>query len=123
MCCSSSKKMHGTYKFVDNITKMWNILNIKTPTSGINLNDKNREPFRDPNDMRLKFLENIATSFKKMDNSFVGHRMRGLTVDTSNALHQTLNGIVELEKHCFHVTMLFYAETVIFYPVKYKVIE
>ena len=91
-------KMYGTYKFVDNITKMWNILNIKTPTSGRNLNDKNREPFRDPNDMRLKFLENIATSFKKMDNSFVGHRMRGLTVDTSNALHQTLNGIVELVK-------------------------
>ena len=94
----AQRKMYGTYKIVDNITKMWNILNIKTPTSGRNLNDKNREPFRDPNDMRLKFLENIATSFKKMDNSFVGHRMRGLTVDTSNALHQTLNGIVELVK-------------------------
>ena len=92
---------------------MWNILNIKTPTSGRNLSDKNREPFTDPNDMRSKFLGNIATSLKKMDNSFVGHRLRRLTVDTSNALHQTLNGIVELEKHCFHVTMLFYAKTVI----------
>ena len=57
------RKMYGTYKFVDNITKMWNILNSK-----------------------------------KMDNNFVGHRMRGLTVDTSNALHQSLNGIVELVK-------------------------
>ena len=62
------------------------------------LNDNDRYPIKDSNDSRLKFLGDMGTSFKKMDNSVSGHRIRGLTSDTSNALHQTLNGFVELIK-------------------------
>ena len=36
----------------------------------------------------------MATSFRKMDNSVLGHRIRGLTADTT--LHQTLNDFIDL---------------------------
>ena len=73
-------------------------MNIKSFDAGYNINDRRRDAIRDPNDNRLTFIEKMATSFKKMDNSVLGHRVRGLTADTSNALHQTLNGFVQLIK-------------------------
>ena len=89
-------EMEGTRIFVENVTKKWIILNIKSPNAGRNLNGKDREPVKVPHDARLKFLEDLGTSFKKMDNSVLGNRIRGLTSDTSNALHQTLNGLADL---------------------------
>ena len=44
----------------------------------------------------------MGMSFKKMDNSVFGNRIRGLTSDTSNALHQTLNGITSLIRNLLH---------------------
>ena len=37
-----------------------------------------------------------------MDNSISGRRIKGLTCQTSNALHQTLVGFIELIKTLFH---------------------
>ena len=94
----SQRKMNDTHVFVEKVMKMWHIMNIKVSNAASNLNDRNRDVIRDPNDNRLVFLDKIATSFKKMDNSVVGHRVRGLTADTSNALYVTLTGFVELIK-------------------------
>ena len=92
------RKMNDTALFVDNITKMWNILNVRSTTAGTRLNDPNRMPISDPNDTRLNYLDAMATSFKLMDNSVRGQRVRGLTQETSTALHQTLTGLVQLTR-------------------------
>ena len=41
----------------------------------------------------------VATTFKRMDDSPKGRRMHSLTADTSNALHQTLSGLIALIKY------------------------
>ena len=53
----------------------------KSPTVGIRLNDDDRQPFRDSNDERLTFLVDMATCFKKMNNSVLSKRIRGFTND------------------------------------------
>ena len=88
--------MEGTSKFVKLVTRMWNILNIKSCSIAVRLNNPDRKEFTDPNDPRLEFLSKIATMFKQMDNSVRGKRVRGLTSETANALHKTLVGFVEL---------------------------
>ena len=91
--------MKGTHTFARNVTRMWNILNIKSPpTVGIRLNDDDRQPFIDSNDERLTFLVDMATCFRKMNNSVLGKRMRGFTNHTSNELHLTINGFVDVIK-------------------------
>ena len=77
---------------------MWNILNIRSCDIAVRLNDPDRKKFTDPNDPRLDFLLKMATMFKQMDNSVRGKRVKGLTGETSNALHKTVVGIVELIK-------------------------
>ena len=98
MCGSDSTKYDWHSCIRENVSKMWHIMNVKSTSAGSRLNDNDRYPIKHPNDSRLKFLGDMATSFKKMDNSVSGHRIRGLTSDTSNALHQTLKGFVELIK-------------------------
>ena len=56
----------GTLKFVKLVTKMWNILNIKSCDTALRLNDPDRAKFSDPNDERLIFLLRIADMFKDM---------------------------------------------------------
>ena len=95
-------EQHGrkeTAQFVALITRMWNILNIKTKDAGRNLNDDDRMPFYYTDDPRLEFLLGMARSFKLMDSGKRGCRVRGLTTETANALHQTLHGIVDMIKH------------------------
>lgn len=90
-------KLHNfkdTAVFVERVTRMWHILNIKTVYNF--LNDPDREPFRDPNDARLDFLIGMATSFKIMDSSQKGKRVKGLTSETANGLHTLLHGIVDM---------------------------
>ena len=94
----AQNNMKGTHTFVRNVTRMWNILNIKSPTVGIRINDDDRQPFIDSNDERLTFLVDMATCFKKMNNSVLGKRIRGFTNHTSNALHLTINGFVDVIK-------------------------
>ena len=77
---------------------MWNIINIKPPHAGFRTNDPDRYPFQHKSDDRLQYLSKAATTFKRMDNSRKGRRLHSLTSDTSNALHQTLLGIVALIK-------------------------
>ena len=49
-----------TGNMVRNVTKIWNILNVKTTSAGRRLNDPDREPITDANDPRLSFLVEIA---------------------------------------------------------------
>ena len=79
---------------------MWNILNVKSPVSGIRLNDPDRNTISDENDPR--FLLDMAASFSEMDPRILPKNMRVnmLTTDTSEALVLTLRGIVSLVKIC-----------------------
>ena len=90
------REMNGTATFVEHVTKMWNILNVRSTTKGFHLNDEDRYPIYAPTDRRLDFLLKMATTFKLMDNSKRGFRYKGLTLETSSALHQTLSGLVEV---------------------------
>ena len=47
--------MEGTHIFIKQVTRMWNILNIRSSKSANRLNDPEREKFTDPNDPRLVF--------------------------------------------------------------------
>ena len=85
-----------SFAHVKNVTRMWNILNIRSNEIGYRLNEEDRKPFYDLSDPRLDFLLRMATIFKQMDNSVRGYRVKGLTGETSNALHQTLFGTVNL---------------------------
>ena len=55
--------MEGTLKFVRYVTRIWNILNIRSYYSGSRLNDPDREPFKDCRDPRLDFLLQMATMY------------------------------------------------------------
>ena len=90
------KKFDGTVLFVEQITKMWQIINVKSPYAGANLNNPNRYPIDNLCDEWLNFLQKMATSLKLIDRSKKGKRIRALTSDTANALHVSLNGLVEL---------------------------
>ena len=72
------------------------MINIKSPHAGYRTNDPDRNPFCDKSDERLIYICKVATTFKRMDNSPKSRRMNSLTADTSNALHQTLSGLVAL---------------------------
>ena len=63
------KKLYDTAIFIEKVMKIWNILNVKSPWDGKNLNDPDRFPIKDPNDERLDFLLKMATSMKLMDTS------------------------------------------------------
>ena len=82
---------------VQNVTKMWHIINVKTPSAGHRLNDPHRFPISDPNDSRLAFLVEIANCFNAMESQYT-HRVGSLTVDTRKALHLTLHGLVDMAK-------------------------
>ena len=64
----------------------------------LNLEDPDRYPINSPGDERLNYLERITASLKLMDNSKQGQTVRGLTVDTANAWHVSLLGLVDLTK-------------------------
>jgi len=88
----------STSLFVKMVTRTWNMLNIKSPHKGYSTNDPDRHPFKNKTDDRLVFIAKVATTFKLMACSFRSGRQHGLTSETSNALHQTLNGLTCLVK-------------------------
>ena len=87
-----------TAVFVEAVTKLWNILNIKNPNKDKRLNDPHRRKFETPNDPGLEYLRKMANSFKEMDTTNTGykHRIKSLTIGTSNTLFVTLNGLADL---------------------------
>ena len=86
----------GTATFIKFVLKMWQILNTSSVFTGNRLNNINMEAFRDKSDVRFSFLSNMATSFKLMDNEKRGSRVKGLTQETSKALHITINGMANV---------------------------
>ena len=87
-----------TARFIQLVLRMWNCLNVKSPNTWYHLNDTNRKPIHEKTDSRLNYLIDLATMFKGMDTySASSHqRVMGLTSDTSDAIHITLHGIVNL---------------------------
>ena len=65
----SSHGYSDTATFVEQVTRLWNCLNVKTTDDGRNINDSNIEPFRSLEDERLKVIDDMAEQFKKMDAS------------------------------------------------------
>ena len=78
---------------------MWNMINIKSPYAGNRTNYPDRNPFFDKSDERFVYICKVATAFKRMDNSPKGRRMRSVTADTRNTLHQRLSGLLALIKY------------------------
>ena len=87
-----------TARFIELVTCMWNMLNIKSVNAGKRLNDPDRYAFTSSDDERFLFLGRMATTFKEMDEySASSHsRVMGLTSDTSNALHSALLGMCNI---------------------------
>ena len=87
------KDKQETKVFVENVTKMWNILNVKASHVGDILKDDDRMP----QDQQLDFLLEIAHCFNGLKSSYT-HRVRKLTSDTREALYLTINGIVIMSR-------------------------
>ena len=68
--------MFETARFVELVTWMRKILNIKSPDAARNLIDADRERFSSENNLRLDFLLRIDTFFKIMDSSKRGFCVR-----------------------------------------------
>ena len=45
---------NDTKVFVEAVTRLWHIVNVKTPHDGVRLNDKDREPIKIVTDERLQ---------------------------------------------------------------------
>ena len=90
----------STETFVRLVTRMMNILNVKSPHTATKLNDPDRRVIRQTNDDRFTFLEDMACMFEKMDpaSSKYPGRVKCLTSQTSKALSVTLRGVVEVSK-------------------------
>ena len=89
-----------TGAFVQLVTRMMNILNVKSPHTAKKLNDPDRRVIRDIDDDRFPFLENMACMVEKMDpaSSRYPGRIMCLASQTSQALSVTLRGIIEVSK-------------------------
>ena len=91
---------HSTETFVRLVTRMMNMLNVKSPYTATKLNDTDRRVIRDVEDDRFPYLESMAGMFEKMDpaNSQYPGRVMCLTTQTSKALSLTLRGVVAVSK-------------------------
>ena len=81
------------------MTRLINILNVKSPQKAVRLNDPDRRVFTSCEDDRFEFLLQMAESFGKMSVSHYTHRVMCLTADTTQALVVTLKGLVSLMKY------------------------
>ena len=85
--------------FVEYITRMWNILNTRSPSAALRLNDADRAPIKSIADPPVVFLLDLATMFEKME-SYRGHN-RGLTLtrERKRAVVQTLRGLADMTSY------------------------
>lgn len=89
---------HDTALFVFLCTRMWKILNIKSPEDGKHLNDSDRNKIESKMDLKLDFLLKMTSAIKLTDSEKCDARIRGFTGDTSNAFHRTLHAMVYIIK-------------------------
>ena len=87
----------GTIIFLTKVVQFWKIVNVKSPSEGIHLKDHLRDPISSVDDLRLNDLIEFSGMLKST--MIQGKRIKSITMDTSNALYQTCNGLVELSKH------------------------
>ena len=88
-----------TAEFIRCVTDMWKILNVRSAYK----DERHRNPLEavieSVDDSRLELLLSNAKMFQKMEKPRGGKRSRCLTIDTAQAIHHTLNGLVDLSKH------------------------
>ena len=75
------RNLVDTAIFVKMVTRMWNMINIKSPHAGYRTNDPDQNPFCDKSDGRLVYICKGATTLR-MGNSPKGRRMHSLTAAT-----------------------------------------
>lgn len=83
--------------FVYHMTRMWKILNVKSTTAHLHLNDEDRKPVSVTNRHPLSVLKEIWSCFSKM--SIKRKRRLSLSAETSNSLLQTIDGLIDLCHH------------------------
>ena len=102
--------------FIATLTKIWNMLNVKSVTTHHHLNDPNRKAFESLEDTRLPFLVKVADAVKTMQGGKGRSRSCSLTTETRDALYKTLHGIVFMirkllsEDHQFVLTAIFQSD-------------
>lgn len=88
----------GTVKFLQTICHWWKILNVKRKGIDMRYNDALQAVISNPNDSRLKYIENFGEMCLRMAGK-QGSRVRQLSKDTANSVHTTCMGLVELSKY------------------------
>ena len=86
----------GTVLFLTKVVQFWKIVNVKSLSEGTHLKDSIRDPISTDDDLRFDDLIEFCEIFKVEYTDC--KRIKCLTTDTSNALHQTCHGLVELAK-------------------------
>ena len=84
--------------FMEKVLKWWKILNVKSPFMDERSLDSNVAPICDPNDSRLQYILDFGKMALDMAGK-QGSRVKQLSRDTSNAIYNTCQGIVELCKY------------------------
>ena len=93
-----NENVDGTVIFLTKVVQFWKTVNVKSPSEGIRLKDSLRDPISSNNDFRLDDLIEFSEMMNKL--TFIqGKRVKCLTKDTSNALHHTCQGLVDLSKY------------------------
>ena len=84
----------NTAYFIQHVTKMFNIVNVKRPNVHKILNDPNRAQIEFVEDERLQFLLAYAAAVKIMLSAKGFNRYHCFTRQTRDAIFQTLSGLV-----------------------------
>jgi hypothetical protein len=87
-----------TFKFVQMLTTLWKILNVKHPFAHIRLNDTHRQPIKSCEDDNLQYMEKMLNLFHDMPGGRGLTRKATLTTETRKTLIQTLSGLIYLSK-------------------------
>ena len=90
-------EFNDTAVFVPQVSRMWNILNIKSPKATVRLNDPDWQTFTDKNNAPLQFLLSMANSFSEINSRSIpdGMRKQMLSIDTSEGLFNSKgNGVL-----------------------------
>ena len=75
------------------MSKLWKILNTKSPSAHLRLNDNDRRPIRSSEDDNFTFISKMAEKFESMGGN------QQLTSNTSAAFCVTLRGIYGIAEY------------------------